>query len=109
MKTYVGTLKAMASNYGEGHRWDYLDKMACEGAAEEIERLKARVASLEAAIWDFKPSAQVAFLWQVNGAREGEVERYKDRYQALLTVLDEGLLTPAPNAPMLPTKEHIPL
>lgn len=40
MKTYVSTLKAMAINYGEGHRWDYLDRMVCEGAAAEIERLR---------------------------------------------------------------------
>lgn len=40
MKTYAPTLKAMASNYAEGHRWDGLDKMVCERAAAEIERLR---------------------------------------------------------------------
>ena len=39
MDSMVGTLKAMAVNYANGHQWDKLDSEACNKAAAEIERL----------------------------------------------------------------------
>ena len=46
--TQTHVLRAMAHNYRNGHWWDHLDGEACTKAADEITRLQARIAELEA-------------------------------------------------------------
>lgn len=42
------TLRAMATNYGDGpHKWDFLDKEACAKAADEIHALRAALSTKE--------------------------------------------------------------
>jgi hypothetical protein len=40
-----GTLRAMARNYAGGHRWDFLDSQVAIIAADELTRLRERVAA----------------------------------------------------------------
>lgn len=43
----VATLRAMARNYADGHRWDYLDGNAVISAADEIVSLQAECERLQ--------------------------------------------------------------
>lgn len=46
------TLRAMGMFYGAEHAWDHLDRDACLLGADEIKRLRAALASLQAASKD---------------------------------------------------------
>ena len=92
MATEEYTLRAMASNYGDGpHSWDFLDKEACQRAADEIRGLlarataaEARVAQLETALKPFSVAAGGLFTRNFCSADVVVMEALSDGHAEVL-------------------------